>query len=433
MSQVLIIDDDAMYLKVMEELLQQNGWQVLLAQDGEAGIKLAKAHQPSVVLLDLLMPGTNGFQVCRTLRDDPRLREVRIVVMSGRQFGSDRQAAFAAGANHYLVKPIKAEELLRSLSAPVSQIEAGVEASPAAASGTRVTFWGVRGSIPAPGPSTVRYGGNTTCVEVRAAGQIVILDAGTGLRLLGRKLIAEFNGQPLNLTLLLTHTHWDHIQGLPFFLPAYEPRNRLRILGYEGARHGLENVLASQMESPVFPVDLSELPANLQIEELKEMHFTVGPVKVQACFANHPGVCVGYRLNTPAGSLAFFPDNESHIGHRHESRSAAEGDTSQRAFARWEERKLIDFLKGVDMLIMDTQYKREEYAQHVGWGHGCLDDVVALAVQAEVKRLFMFHHDPDHDDATIDEMVAHARKLVADKNASMHVEAAREGATVELP
>ena len=433
MNRVLIIDDDAMYLKVMEELLQHNGWQVLLAQDGDAGIKLAREHQPCVILLDLLMPGTNGFQVCRTLRSDPKLHEVRIVVMSGRQFGSDRQAAFDAGANHYLVKPIKSEELLRSLSAPASEVEAGGELSPAADSGTRVTFWGVRGSIPTPGPGTVRYGGNTTCVEVRAAGQIVILDAGTGLRLLGRQLTAEFNGQPLNLTLLLTHTHWDHIQGLPFFLPAYEPRNRLRILGYEGARHGLENVLASQMESPVFPVDLRELPANLQIEELKELNFAVGQVRVQACFANHPGVCVGYRLFTPAGSIAFFPDNESYMGHRHGSKSADEGDTSQRAFARWEEKKLTDFLRGVDMLIMDTQYKRNEYAEHVGWGHGCLDDVVALAIQAEVKRLFLFHHDPDHDDATIDAMVAHAQKLVADRKATMRVEAAREGATVELP
>jgi len=432
MSQVLIIDDDAMYLKVMEELLSQNGWQVLLAKDGDAGIKLARAHQPSVVLLDLLMPGTNGFQVCRALRSDPSLREIRIVVTSGRQFGSDRQTAFAAGANHYLVKPIKTEELLQSLSAPAGQIKTSVETSSAAPSPTRVTFWGVRGSIPAPGPSTVRYGGNTTCVEVRAAGQIVILDAGTGLRLLGRQLTAEFNGQPLNLTLLLTHTHWDHIQGLPFFRPAYEPQNRLRILGYEGARHGLENVLASQMESPVFPVDLCELPANLQIEELKELHFAVGSVKVQACFANHPGVCVGYRLFTPGGSVAFFPDNESYLGHRHGSQSAADGDTSQQAYARWEERKLADFLRGVDMLIMDTQYKREEYAEHVGWGHGCLDDVVALAIQAEVKRLFLFHHDPDHDDATIDGMVAHARKLVAERKATMHVEAAREGATIEL-
>src|SRR5881628_759479 len=131
---------------------------------------------------------------------------------------------------------------------------------------TRLRFWGVRGSIPTPGPTTVEYGGNTSCVEVRADGQIIILDAGTGLRLLGRELLSEFDNQSLELTLLLTHTHWDHIQGLPFFLPAYEPQNHLRILGYEGARHGLENVLASQMESPVFPVDLRQLPANLQID-----------------------------------------------------------------------------------------------------------------------------------------------------------------------
>src|SRR6266567_1074644 len=179
-----------------------------------------------------------------------------------------------------------------------------------AAAKTTLKFWGVRGSIPTPGPTTVEYGGNTSCVEVRADGQIIILDAGTGLRLLGRELVSEFDNQPLDLTLLLTHTHWDHIQGLPFFLPVYQPQNRLRILGYEGARHGLNNVLTNQMESPFFPIGLREVPANVRIEELKELEFNLGPVQVRACRAHHPGICVGYRLSAGGRSIAFFPDNE---------------------------------------------------------------------------------------------------------------------------
>ena len=260
-------------------------------------------------------------------------------------------------------------------------------------------------------------------------GEIIILDAGTGLRLLGLELAAEFAQEPLHATLLLSHTHWDHIQGLPFFTPVYKPQNRLRILGYEGARNGLGNVLSSQMDTPYFPIGLREVPANLQIEELKEMDFTLGAVRVQAFYANHPGICVGYRLFTPQGSIAFFPDNES----RHGLYGPANGpETPAQKYARSEDQKLADFLRGTDVLIMDSQYDSQEYLSHVGWGHGCLGDVVALAVRAEVKHLFLFHHDPGHDDAKIDQMVAEARRLVTLHKAALQVDAAREGLTVHL-
>src|SRR5205814_429419 len=153
---------------------------------------------------------------------------------------------------------------------------------------TVVKFWGVRGSIPTPGQTTVFFGGNTSCVEVRADGEIIILDAGSGIRPLGEALAAEFGGQPIELTLLITHTHWDHIQGFPFFMPAYEARNRVHILGYEGARAGLAATLAGQMESPYFPIALKQMPGNIVIEELKDMTFNVGKIRVDACFSNHP-------------------------------------------------------------------------------------------------------------------------------------------------
>jgi len=271
----------------------------------------------------------------------------------------------------------------------------------------------VRGSIPTPGPTTVRYGGNTSCVEVRGGGEIILLDAGTGLRGLGRSLLSEFKDQPLNLTMLLTHTHWDHIQGLPFFGPIYDSRCRLRILGCEGTRKGLVNALTGQMESTYFPVPFNKLPSNIEIEELKDFNFNIGPVCVRAMRANHPGLCVGYRLFSPDGLIAFFPDAEPRTGSK--------------------DREMIEFLRDVNLLILDSQYDSAEYQQHLGWGHGCVDDSVALALQAGVKQLSLFHHDPDHDDKRIDGLVKHARRLVAKQRAKLRVDAAREGMTIDLP
>ena len=287
----------------------------------------------------------------------------------------------------------------------------------------RVKFWGVRGSVPTPGPSTVYYGGNTSCIEVRADGELIILDAGTGIRLLGLALAKEFGERPIAATLLITHTHWDHIQGFPFFQPAYDAKNRLRILGYEGAKIGLGTTLAGQMESPYFPIALQEMPSNIVIEELKGMHFSIGRVRVEAWIMNHPGIAVGYRLFTSAGSVAYLPDNEP-FSHEQVEAPAHVTDTNNQ--------RLLEFIRNADVLVADAQYERAEYSAHVGWGHGCADDVVRLAMSANVKQLFLFHHDPAHDDQRISAMVGRARAIVRDEGGSLLVEAAREGCEVAL-
>jgi phosphoribosyl 1,2-cyclic phosphodiesterase len=276
---------------------------------------------------------------------------------------------------------------------------------------TRLKFWGVRGSIPTPGGSTVRYGGNTSCVEVRHGGHLVILDAGTGLRGLGKALLAEFKNRPLNLTLLVTHTHWDHIQGLPFFAPIYNPRCRLRILGAPGTRDGLVSALTGQMESTYFPVPLAEVPGNIEIQEVADFNFSIGPVQVRAQRSHHPGLCFGYRLSSPDGAIVFFPDSEPRGG---------------------EDGEMREFIRGADVLILDSQYAAAEYQNHIGWGHGCLEASVALALNAGVRRLCLFHHDPDHDDKIIDAFVRHARRLAAKAKSKMKVDAAKEGMTIQL-
>jgi len=298
----------------------------------------------------------------------------------------------------------------------------------------KLSFWGVRGSTPTVDPATWRYGGNTPCLELGAPdGTKFILDCGTGLRVLGNRWGADGSATSSTTHILVTHYHWDHIQGLPFFLPAYKPKNSIRVLGYEGARAGLATVLATQMEVPFFPVSWSDLPGTIKIEELKKMEFSIGKVRVHAKFLNHPGVCVGYRLFTREGSIAFLPDNEPFepLKLKLAMRDGTRLEKA-RAQAAVERSKLVEFLKETDVLILDSQYTDDKYQEHIGWGHGALSRVVSLALEARVRKLFLFHHDPQHDDHKIDEMLERARFLVVESGRALEVEAAREGAEIWL-
>jgi phosphoribosyl 1,2-cyclic phosphodiesterase len=270
-------------------------------------------------------------------------------------------------------------------------------------------------------------------VEVRVGGEIIILDSGSGIRGLGLALAAEFKDRPIRVSVLITHTHWDHIQGFPFFMPAYNPRNEVTIFGFEGARQGLQSTLSSQMESPYFPISMQQMPGNISIQEVKGLDFKVGSVPVSAQFLNHPGACTGYRLATPGGDISYLPDVELF----QRLRASAEFKTEflqleDRQFDNEQDRKVVEFIQGSEVLIIDAQYNASEYQQHTGWGHSCVEDAVAFALKAKVRRLFLFHHDPDHDDEEISRMVARARQMVFRRGSPLIVEAAREGLELVL-
>ena len=284
-----------------------------------------------------------------------------------------------------------------------------------------VTFWGTRGSIPTPGAHTTRYGGNTPCVAVEGAGGgLVILDAGTGIRALGGKLVERQNGA-VTAEILLSHAHWDHIQGLPYFKPFFSPGNAVRIWGSQQGEVSLEEILRQQMHPAVFPVPLDALSARLTVEHVGSGDFPVGEFTVRSMRLRHPGTTLGYRLTPRAGgaSLAYMTDNELGAGGTY-----AIG-------AGWR-KELVGFLKGVDVLIHDAMYTPEELRQHAGWGHSSYTEAVELAAEARVRRLVLFHHEPDHGDADMDAVLAEARKAAKTLGGPAEVLAAQEGLQLTL-
>ena len=284
-----------------------------------------------------------------------------------------------------------------------------------------VTFWGTRGSIPTPGVHTARYGGNTPCVTVQGAGgRVVTLDAGTGIRALGLELVERQNGA-VNAEILLSHAHWDHIQGLPHFKPFFAAGNAVRIWGPRQGTTSLEAILRQQMDPAVFPVPLDALSAQLTVQQVDAGEFTVGEFRVQAMRLRHPGTTLGFRLTPLAGgpSMAYVTDNELGTGGSYDTPASWRKD-------------FTTFLAGVDLLIHDAMYTPPELETHRGWGHSTFVEAVAVAAEAGANRLVLFHHEPEHEDAAIDDMLAQARRQAKTNGLPAEVLAAQEGVTLTL-
>ena len=286
-----------------------------------------------------------------------------------------------------------------------------------------LTFWGTRGSVPTPGHATVRYGGNTPCVELRTAdGWLIILDAGTGIRELGRALLARGEGEPILGDIFLTHAHWDHIQGIPFFAPLFRKGNHFTIWGSRSLQTSIGRVVRDQMSSVVFPVSFEELQARVDFQELAEERHAGRGYEVSATSVRHPGGALGYRFttgNADGRALVYVSDNEL-------SPQARYDDVPD-----WR-RRLVEFLHGASLLVHDSMYTEDEYSSFVGWGHSTHDQAVELALDADVERLVLFHHRPERSDDEVDRCVERCRTLVARRGRSLEIIAAAEGMTLRV-
>jgi phosphoribosyl 1,2-cyclic phosphodiesterase len=284
----------------------------------------------------------------------------------------------------------------------------------------QVRFWGVRGSIPSPGPKTVRYGGNTPCVELTCGGETIIVDAGTGIRELGFDLMKRAAGAPIKGSLFIGHTHWDHIQGFPFFTPLFLPTTKFQVYGMRGTTKTFQDVMAGQMHSTYFPLQLKDLGSKPEFHEINgPVH--AGPVKVTHHFLNHPGVTVGYRFEYDGKIVSYISDHEPY------GTLNVKGEFSDK-----EDANIARFVAGSDLLICEAQYTTDEYRMKRGWGHSTFVDVLDLARSAGVKRMALFHHDPTHDDAKLDERLVESLALISSRKLSIECFAAKEGQVVEL-
>ena len=413
-SRILVVEDQPDIRVLIAAVLRPDGYDLQFADDGEAGVAMAQRDPPDVVLLDLMMPKLHGYQVLQALRAHPATMRLPIVVVSAKAYASDQRKALEMGASAYLQKPFEAKALRTVVR---QQLDKAV-----------VTFWGARGSIAAPGPTTVRYGGNTPCVSLSYRGSHVILDAGTGIRPLGVAMQAGAGGKPLDVNLLITHTHWDHIQGFPFFTPAFVPGNRVNVYGPHSTEKPLEKVLRGQMDHEYFPVALGDMAATVTVRDVAMEPFQIGAFTVRAAYMNHPGMTLGYRLEAEGLVIAYATDTEPFRALL-PMVSRTEGVLD---FARSQDRDLVELARGADVYIADAQYSPEEYAKKTGWGHTNYVDAVAIAIEADVKRLVLFSHDPMHSDSDIDKKLEHCRALIAAAGKSIEVIAAAESAPLEI-
>jgi phosphoribosyl 1,2-cyclic phosphodiesterase len=287
-------------------------------------------------------------------------------------------------------------------------------------------FWGTRGSIPTPGNKTKRFGGNSSCVEIRCDEHLFICDAGSGIRELGADLLSR-GDSPVVAHMFLTHTHWDHIQGFPFFAPVYRPGMKCFIYGKREGDDRFYRLLSGQMTSDYFPIRFADLRSNISPQYLNGGHAEIGGVNISTLEMEHPGGCIGYAFRRDNTKIVYATDNEIDLVLT--EKVDQRGPAGQLRLAG---QPLVDFVRDADLLISDGQYTDEEYPSKVGWGHPSCLTAVDLAVQANVKSLAIFHHDPERSDEDVDRMIDACRKRAADLNSKVVIFGAREGVEFKI-
>jgi len=394
-----VVDDDPDIATFIVELLQEAGHQATFTTDSTSAVDKIAAEKPDCVLFDLMMPGLDGMELCAQIHERPELNQTKLIIVSSKAYHYDRKRAFESGIDGYITKPLRA----KTFAATVERI---IEDK------MDLSFWGVRGTLPVPGEKSLRYGGNTSCVTIEfSRGDFFIFDAGSGIKELSNWLMKQ-GKKKIEAKIFISHPHWDHINALPFFVPLYIQGNIFEILGPRHDDITVHQLISAQMDGVYFPITIQEFASSVTFRDLHEEVLEFDGITIKTMLLHHPGQCLGYRIEYKGRSICYITDNELFL------------ESDEEHYDSFYVKRLVKFIEGADALITDSTYTDEEYANgKVGWGHSCISQVAALAAQAKVKTLYLFHHDPDQDDDAIDAKLASARAILDDLGSNVICEA----------
>jgi phosphoribosyl 1,2-cyclic phosphodiesterase/CheY-like chemotaxis protein len=403
---VYVVDDSRTQAEITGALLEKAGHEAIISTASQEALSRIPCVKPDCVVFDLMMPGLDGYELCRRLRQMPELAGTRLIVVSSKAFPFERRRAFEMGADAYFVKPLSPA----TFAADLERLVAGT---------LSVRFWGVRGTLPVSRPDSRRYGGNTLCVSVDFPdGRLFVFDAGTGIRALSDALLAAGRTR-LDARVLISHPHWDHINTLPFFGPFYMQGNSFEICGPSHGDITMRGLISAQMDGVYFPITTREFAADVRYRDLAEGEHEIGGVQVRTMLLSHPGNCLGYRLEHAGRTLCYVTDNELYpVDSQFRSDEYAE--------------RLANFCRDADALITDCTYTDEEYDKHIHWGHSSASQVAELAWRASVRSLYLVHHDPGQSDAAIDAKLARVQTWLAGRGAGTNVAAPVELAQIDV-
>lgn len=404
----LVIDDSETILLQYVNVLKAAGHDVTTLNSGEKALEKVLESKPDCIICDLILPGVDGFEIFNIIRSNKLIsKQPTFIIASGKQYDYDRRHALELGVDAYFTKPINFDTFVDELFSIIN-------------GKMIVEFWGVRGTLPVTGKKSLRYGGNTNCITLTFGNKnIFMFDAGTGIKELSNYLVQN-NHFPFKAKIFISHPHYDHINGIPFFAPLYMKGNEFEFFGTDQPKLSFKDQISKQMDSVYFPVTINEFSATVSYHSISEEKLTIDCATVETMLLNHPGRCLGYRVEYKGKIFCYVSDNELSL------------PTDTARYNQFEVDRLIKFVKDADVLIIDATYTDDEYVKKIGWGHSCLSSVIDVADKAKVKLLCLHHHDPDQSDDDIDAKLKQAQEMLDSRQSTTKCIAPREGDKITI-